>query len=161
MPRKMLANLDENQRTQRLCVLVVINMNMAYVFLKRKEFVKAAKSSKDAFEIDPKNSKAYYRHYLACKATGGLDQAKESLHEAVKIEPNNLNLRKEYTEFLEMKNAKEKIWYSKMSGFFASDRLRKMEIRDEEQEKLEGKIKRQCFGEEKVDKVNQREKAID
>ena len=48
-------------------------MNMAYVFLKRNDFLKAAKHSKDAIAIDPKNSKAHYRHYLACKATGGLD----------------------------------------------------------------------------------------
>jgi len=56
-------------------------------------------------------------------------------------------LRKEYTAFLEMKNAKEKEWYSKMSGFFNSDKLKKQDKKDEDQEKLEGKIKRQCFRE--------------
>ena len=73
IPKKILNSLNDEQTKQRLCILVILNMNMAYVHLKRKDNLKAAKHSKDAIAIDPKNSKAHYRHYLACKATGGLD----------------------------------------------------------------------------------------
>ena len=73
IPKKLLNTLDDDQKKKRLCIMVILNVNMAQVFLKRNEYVKAAKHSKDAIAIDPKNSKAYYRHYLACKATGGLD----------------------------------------------------------------------------------------
>ena len=73
MAKKVLNNLNEEQKAKRLCVLVILNMNMAYIHLKRQDYIKAAKHSKDAIAIDPNNSKAHYRHYLASKATGGLD----------------------------------------------------------------------------------------
>lgn len=43
---------------------------------------------------------------------------------------------------LDLKNRKEKEWYEKMNGFLDSARLKKIEKKDEETEKLRFKIKR-------------------
>lgn len=117
-------------------------MNLALCHLKRNSPTSAIKHSKDAIDLDPQNSKAYYRHFLACKMNNDLDKAKNSLYEAVKLEPKNAKIRIEYTELLELKNKKEKEWYTKMSGFLEGDKLKKIEKEDENNEKLRHKIKR-------------------
>ena len=65
----------------------------------------------------------------------------------MKLEPGNAKLRKEYQELTKAKNEKEKMWYSKMSGFLDSDRLKKIEERDKENQDLRYKIHRQSFRE--------------
>ena len=49
---------------------------------------------------------------------------------------------------MSVKNAKEKEWYSKMSGFYNTDKLDKIEQDDAEESLLREKIKRQTFREE-------------
>lgn len=147
MPKKIQNSLTEQQKKERIATLVVLNMNLAHCHLKRDDPGKAIKHSKDAIELEPENSKAHYRLYLACKASNDLDQAKVSLQEAVKLEPKNAAIRREYQELLALKNKKEKEWYSKMSGFLGSEKLQQIEKKDQDEQKLMHKIKRQCFRE--------------
>ena len=67
--------------------------------------------------------------------------------EAVKLEPHNEGMRAEYRELVALKTKKEKEWYTKMSGFYDSTKLKKIEEADRDDEKLRHKIKRQCFRE--------------
>ena len=52
------------------------------------------------------------------------------------IEPNNLQIRKEYEQLSKIKSKKEKEWYGAMSGFLTSDRLKKLESKEEKENKL-------------------------
>ena len=49
---------------------------------------------------------------------------------------------------MSIKNSKEKEWYLKMSGFYGTDKLDKIENQDAQQQLLRDKIKRQTFREE-------------
>lgn len=51
-------------------------------------------------------------------------------------------MRSEYQELLDLKNKKEKEWYSKMNGFYDGEKLKKIEEKDQNDEKLRHKIKR-------------------
>jgi hypothetical protein len=61
---------------------------------------------------------------MAYKLNNDLDQAKESLFDAHKLEPNNELIRKEYKQLVALKSEKEKEWYSKMNGFLDSDKMK-------------------------------------
>lgn len=58
------------------------------------------------------------------------------MKQAVLIEPNNLQIRKEYEQLSKIKSKKEKEWYGAMSGFLTSDRLKKLESKEEKENKL-------------------------
>jgi len=53
--------------------MVILNLNLAFCHLKRDKPSEAIKSSKEAIDLDPTNSKAHYRMYLACKQNNDLD----------------------------------------------------------------------------------------
>lgn len=68
---------------------------------------------------------------MAHKLNNDLDPAKDHLVQAVKLEPGNQAMRAEYKALIELKTKKEKEWYSKMNGFFDSDKLKNIEKKDE------------------------------
>jgi hypothetical protein len=59
-----------------------------------------------------------------------LDLAKQHIIEAIKLEPKNTQIRKEYDELINLKTKKEKEWYLKMSGFYNTDKLKKIENKE-------------------------------
>ena len=122
--------------------MIILNLNLSLCHFKRGFSSDAIKHAKEAVSLDPQSSKAHYRLSVAHKLNNDLDPAKEHLAEAVKLEPNNIQIRKEYQELVDLKNKKEKAWYSKMSGFYDSEKMRKIEQKDEQHEKLRYKIKR-------------------
>ena len=58
------------------------------------------------------------------------------------LQPNNLTLRKEYRDLVAHKTSKERQWYSEMSGFLDGQKLKDIEKKDENEEKLKFKITR-------------------
>ena len=82
---------------------------------------------------------------LAYKAENDFDRAQESFKSAIKLAPQDKELRTEYQKLLEIKNAKEREWYSKMKGFYNKDGVAKIVERDEQKELLKNKIRRQAF----------------
>ena len=50
---------------------------------------------------------------------------------AIQLEPGNISIRNEYKALIELKTKKEKEWYNKMSGFFDSEKLKKIEKKDQ------------------------------
>jgi hypothetical protein len=71
-----------------------------------------------------------------------LDRAKENLEIAIKQEPNDRQMRVAFKALSDEKGKKEREWYSKMSGFYNSDKLDKVSQKDEEQTILREKVKR-------------------
>jgi Tfp pilus assembly protein PilF len=53
----------------------------------------AVKHAKDAVALAPESGKAHYRLAMAYKLNNDLEPSKEHLTEAIKIEPNNAQLR--------------------------------------------------------------------
>lgn len=122
--------------------MVILNLNLSLCHFKRGVAHDAIKHAKDAVDLDPENGKAHYRLSMAHKLNNDLDPAKDHLVTAVKLDPSNTAIRAEYKALIELKTKKEKEWYNKMSGFLDSDKLKKIEKKDETQEKLRYKIKR-------------------
>jgi len=145
IPKKIRDSLAEEQKDERINIMVVLNLNLSLCHLKRGKPLEAIKHAKDAIELNPQECKAHYRLAQAFKANNDLDQAQEAFKEAIKIQPDNHQIRKEYKELTELKSSKERQWYSKMSGFLGSDKLKKIEQKDEQEEKLKYKIKRKCL----------------
>lgn len=102
----------------------------------------AIKCAKEALLIEKINPKAHYRIYLAYKSLNNLDKAEEHLKLAINCEPNDRGMRAELKKFSEEKSAKEKLWYSKMAGFYQGTKLSQIEDEDNEQAILREKIER-------------------
>mmetsp|Transcript_8187 Transcript_8187/g.11340 ORF Transcript_8187/g.11340 Transcript_8187/m.11340 type:complete len:87 (+) Transcript_8187:637-897(+) len=83
----------------------------------------------------------------AYRAENDFDRAQDNFKQAIKLAPNDNELRAEYQTLLEVKNAKEKQWYSKMKGFYNKDGVNKIIEEDEKREALREKIRRQNFHE--------------
>ena len=54
-------------------------------------------------EFNSKNPKAYYRMALAYKAENDYDRAQENFKNAIKLAPNDQELRVEYQNLIEIK----------------------------------------------------------
>ncbi len=78
----------------------------------------AIKCAQEALLSEKVNPKAHYRMFLANKSLNNLDKAEEHLKLAINCEPNDKSMRAEFKKFIEEKSAKEKLWYSKMAGFY-------------------------------------------
>ena len=120
----------------------ILYANSALCFLKKEKYPDCIKSCKNALEFNPKNPKAFYRMALAYKAENDFDRAQENLKNAIKLAPNDQELRTEYQKLLEIKTAKEREWYSKMKGFYNKAGVNKIIQEDEQREILMSKIRR-------------------
>ena len=74
----------------------LLNLNLSLCNYKRDAASNAIKHAKDAIVINDKNPKGYYRLFLAHKLNKDLDKAKEQIVQAIKLDPNNKVMRKEY-----------------------------------------------------------------
>jgi hypothetical protein len=48
---------------------------------------------------------------------------------------------------MDLKNAKEREWYVKMSGFYGTDKMKDLERKDIEEQLLKEKLYKQTYGE--------------
>lgn len=145
MPKKIRDGLTDEQKDKRTSYMVMLNLNLSLVHFKRNQSIDAVKKAKEAIELNPKEVKGFYRLGMAYKQNNDLDLAKQALMDAIKLEPNNELIRKEYKQLVALKSEKEKQWYSKMSGFLNSDKMKQIEKKDEEDQKLKYKIRRKCL----------------
>lgn len=140
MTKKMRDSLNEEQAAKKNEALHTLLINLALCHIKRNNAKEAIKSAKDAIIINDKNPKAHYRLAQAYKMENDYDRTKESLILAIKLAPNDQNLRKEYKELMDIMNAKHKEWYGKMNGFLHSDKMQEIEQKDEEEHILKEKL---------------------
>jgi len=161
MPKPMREGLSDVHRDDRTSILATLNNNIALCFFNLGNFGEALKFASTAVTKDPSNSKAHFLKYRSNKEKGDLDSANESIKEAIKLEPSNLQFRNEYTLFIEMKLKKEKAWRSKMEGFLHTDKFKKIEKDDEEEQKIRGKVwtkmERESKIEEQEQEINEKE----
>lgn len=90
--------------------MVMLNLNLSLCLYKRGQASEAIKKAKDALALNPKECKAAFRLAMCYKLNNDLDMAKEAFIDALKLEPNNLTVRKEYNALVALKTEKEKKW---------------------------------------------------
>lgn len=127
MPKTMRDALSKDEHQQRNDALHLLLLNISFCHLKRNQPIEAVKTAHEAMEYNKENPKGYYRLAMAQKANGEFDQAKENMIKAINMSPADQSLRTEYKNLLDHMNAKKKEWYSKMSGFLHSEKMRKIE----------------------------------
>lgn len=142
MPKWQKDALTPDDQEQRNKILNILELNVSLCMLKKNMPHDTIKHANEALTYEKNNPKAYYRLYLAYKAINDLDRAKENLELAIKLEPQDKMMRAEHKKLSVEKNSKEKEWYSKMSGFYSSNKLAKIEETDEKQELLRQKVER-------------------
>ncbi|KAL0918968.1 hypothetical protein M5K25_011022 [Dendrobium thyrsiflorum] len=76
--------------------------NRAMAYLKVKKFVEAENDCTDALSLDDRYVKAYSRRFTARKELGKLEEAMEDADFAVRLEPNNPEIRKQFGEIKAM-----------------------------------------------------------
>lgn len=96
MNKKMRDSLTEEQKKKREEALHLLNMNLSLTCFKRNNFKDAIKFAKESLEFNKENPKAYYRYAMSLKGNGQLEEAKEQLVMAIKLQPSDKNLRDEY-----------------------------------------------------------------
>lgn len=117
LPKKIQNSLSEEQKEERIKIMTTLMMNLSLVHYKRGCHSDAIKKAKEAIELTPTEVKAHYRLAMAHKQCNDLDLAKDAFLAALKLEPNNELIRKEYKALVALKSQKEKEWQSAMSGF--------------------------------------------
>lgn len=85
-------------------------MNISLVEYKRGKASDAIKKAKEATEFNPQESKAFFRLAMAHKLANDFDSAKASFLDAIKLDPNNLAIRREYIDLVALQSEKEKHW---------------------------------------------------
>ena len=82
----------------------MLNCNLSLCHMKRNQALDAIKHAKAAVAIKEDSSKAHFRLYKAYRLNNDLDTAKETLKNALNLEPNNREIRSEFTELCSVKN---------------------------------------------------------
>lgn len=113
--------------------------------MKRGNKQDAIKYGKEALEFSKINPKAFYRLAQALKANGEFDEALAHMVSAIKLSPGDKLLRTEYKSLMDIKQAKEIEWRSKMSGFYNSKKMADLEEQDEEEALLKEKLAKKHF----------------
>ena len=108
IPKKEREALSEEDLKNRDETMVILNLNLAFCLLKRKEAKQALKYAEEAKLLDPNSSKAFYRCYQAHKITNTLSPARRNLHKAIELEPGNKVMRQEYATLTEAKSERER-----------------------------------------------------
>jgi len=142
MPKRQKESLSEEEKKQREEILNILYANSALCELKRGRYHECIKACTGAIEYDANNPKVYYRMALAYKGENDFDRAQEKFKKAIELDPSNKDLRVEYQELVELKNKKERQWYSKMKGFYTKPGAIKIIEDDEQRENLREKIRR-------------------
>ncbi|CDJ58433.1 peptidyl-prolyl isomerase, putative [Eimeria maxima] len=93
----------EQQQIHKNSVEVSLRLNLSNCYLKTGEFAQAIDEASAAIKLDEKNSKAWYRRGVARAAFGFLDEARNDLTAAARLDPRNVEIRNE------LKKCKEKL----------------------------------------------------
>eukprot|EP01091_Cochliopodium_minus_P015442 TRINITY_DN5500_c0_g1_i1.p1 TRINITY_DN5500_c0_g1~~TRINITY_DN5500_c0_g1_i1.p1 ORF type:complete len:481 (-),score=182.94 TRINITY_DN5500_c0_g1_i1:37-1479(-) len=84
---------DEEDKKPGLETLKSTNLNMAACFLLKKDYEKALYRSNEVIYKDANNAKALYRRSQAQLELGEIYKAKDDIIKAIKLAPNDKNLR--------------------------------------------------------------------
>ncbi|XP_020596371.1 RNA polymerase II-associated protein 3 [Phalaenopsis equestris] len=96
--KKFLEAIECYSRSIAFSPTSVAFANRAMAYLKVKKFVEAENDCTDALSLDDRYVKAYSRRITARKELGKLEKALEDADFAVRLEPNNPEVRNQYDE---------------------------------------------------------------
>ncbi|KAJ6794253.1 RNA polymerase II-associated protein 3 [Iris pallida] len=96
--KKYLEAIDCYSKSIALSPTSVAFANRAMAYLKVKKFEEAESDCTEALNLDDRYVKAYSRRATARKELGKLKASMEDSDFAIRLEPNNQELRKQYTE---------------------------------------------------------------
>lgn len=130
----------------RLEIIGILEVNAAQCFFRRSLFKDCLKHCQEALSLKHNEVKAHFWMYKAYAQLKDLDNAKASLEAAIKLVPGDRSLRQEHQTFCKQKQQKEREWESKMSGFFGTHKMQKIEENDDNEAQLRRKVERQVLG---------------
>ena len=96
---------------------VVLRNNIALLYTQRKNFQSAIAQAKKALEVDPKNTKSFFRLSNALNEIGEHKEAYETAKLGIEVDPHNQDLRHLYKKSFDSfrsSQQKEKELYQKM-----------------------------------------------
>ncbi|KAG0478334.1 hypothetical protein HPP92_013053 [Vanilla planifolia] len=96
--KKFLEAIECYSRSIAFSPTSVAFANRAMAYLKVKKFEEAERDCTEALDLDDRYVKAYSRRVTARKELGKLKEAMEDADFAVRLEPNNAEIRKQYSE---------------------------------------------------------------
>jgi len=147
------ANSGEDQVKQ---LLITLQTNLSMVCFKQKKHRMSRDVASRALEIDDKNVKALYRRAVASRAMGDVDAAKSDLRSALKVEPNNVSIKKEWLGIKKKLEEQKKLEKARLSRAFSSKggkgSLLYSDKEEEEERKKEEKKEKKRLEEEKKEK---------
>ncbi|XP_022745737.1 RNA polymerase II-associated protein 3 isoform X13 [Durio zibethinus] len=111
--KKFKEAIDCYSRSIALSPTAVAYANRAMAYLKIKKFQEAEDDCTEALNLDDRYIKAYSRRATARKELGKLKESMEDVEFALRLEPNNQEIRKQHAEF---KSLYEKEVLQKASG---------------------------------------------
>ncbi|ONK67596.1 uncharacterized protein A4U43_C05F1730 [Asparagus officinalis] len=117
--KKYLEAIDCYSRSIALSPTSVAFANRAMAYIKLKRYEEAESDCTEALNLDDRYVKAYSRRATARKELGKFKASIEDSEFAISLEPNNVELRKQYTEareLLEKEISKKHSGPSKSSG---------------------------------------------
>jgi len=117
--RKELGSTEDDEELKIRTVQVPITLNTSLMHFKLKDNDNACAMAGQVIEVDPTNPKAYYRRAQAYSAMGNHQDALNDYKTAIKLSPQDKNLRVEFEKekkTLEAQKEKSKKMYAKMFG---------------------------------------------
>lgn len=126
--------------------LSIIYTNLAFCMIKKAQPSKAIKAAQNAIEVDSTNFKAFYRLAQAYKDLNDFDNSTTSFKQAISLQPQDHQLRVEFKQMLNFKNATIKEQNAKMFGFFDKASVHEQMDQESKDKTLRQKIARQAFG---------------
>jgi len=112
-----LYDLTPTEAEQVKALKLSLHLNMAASCMKIQRFKQAQENCSDALKLDDKNVKALFRRAQALGGQKIWEDAKQDLDIALRLEPNNGEVKKEHVKVLHqitLQKDKEKKMYSKM-----------------------------------------------
>jgi len=117
--REELGSTEDDEEAKIRTVQVPITLNISLMHFKLKDYENASNMAGQVIEVDPSNPKAYYRRSQAYSAMGNHQGALTDLKTAIKISPQDKNLRADFEKekkIIEAEKEKNKKMYAKMFG---------------------------------------------
>ena len=151
-------NKNNTGDEQVKALLVTLQNNLSMVFFKQNKMKVSRDIATKSLKIDPKNVKALYRRSMAHRKMGDLEKARDDLKEALKHEPNNTAVRKEFVAVKkELVTFKEKQKKALAGAFSSGSGASLYEDKEEEKKKKEEEKKKKKEEEKKKKEARKKE----
>lgn len=115
--REELGSTEDDEESKIRTVQIPITLNTSLMHFKLKDYENAHKMAGNVIDVDDQNPKAYYRRAQALSAMGDHQAALNDYKVAIKLNPQDKNLRVEFDKVkkvIDAQKEKDKKMYAKM-----------------------------------------------